>query len=272
MEGSHGDRSQALLAPSPRDRRHAPRHLRSKLNRLLGLAALLIFFLAPWIPGCHPETGFEALESSARALASVEEQKKAIAAVDAAPGVKEKLELLIGEGFQRLLAGSLLGVALASLGLVLVPRFARHEAIVGTGCAIAIAWLGLGVAWGKDLEPKPAEPIVALWLAAPVVFTVAALVRTLKGRGLHLSRALALLAIGLPVLPTAVHWGARLDCMLLGSTLWLDVWRPTSLFGLRSPCGRSRRSSRTRRSVTSRPSSGSTRRTHPETRSSPPVT
>jgi hypothetical protein len=223
MEGRHGDRSQALLAPLDRDRRHAPRHLRSKLNRLLGLAAILIFCLAPWIPGCHPETGFEALESSARRLTSVEEQKKAIASVDAAPGVKEKLDLVIGEGLQRLLAGSLLGVALASLGLFFLPGFVRHEAIVGTGCALTIAWLGLGVAWGKDVEAKPAEAVVVLWLAAPVVFTLTTLVRTLMGRGLRLSRALAILAIGLPVLPTAVHWGARLDCLLLGSVLWLEV-------------------------------------------------
>src|SRR5271170_4929216 len=122
MEERHGDCPQALLSPPHSDRRFAPRRLRSKLNRALGLGSILLFCLAPWIPGCHPETGWEALglDRQPDPLAAVEEQKKAMATIDAAPDVKAKLALLSGEFFSRIFEGSLFGVLVASVALVLV--------------------------------------------------------------------------------------------------------------------------------------------------------
>jgi hypothetical protein len=244
--------------------------VRSLLNRAVGFATLTLFCVAPWIPGCKPDlTGLEALEGTGSDLVSAEKQEKELQEIDAKPKAAEKLSRIAESVHRRIVAGSLLGVAIAGGALFLVPRFARLAATLGAGSALTLNWISGGWDAAEHFQlDRPSPPELVLWEALPVGLTVLAVLRTLQGRGLVATRALALLAIPIASLPTGLCWGARATCLLLGSALWLEVMPRARI----RACAPSRRSSRTKPSRISRRSSGLTPRTLRGTRSPPLAT
>lgn len=223
MGGSHEHRPQAVLSAPDRHGRRAPRGERSRLNRLTGVLALLLFALAPWIPGCPEKTGAEEL-LGARELVSVEAPRRAMREIAKAGSFDSTMRAVADEAASRVLPGALLGVVLAGAALVVAPRFARYAAALGAGSVLTLVWIPIGVTMLQvDGESSAGRIIAVLALCSiPLALTASALARLAAGRGHFLARALAIGAVALsPV--SVLLWGVNAELLLLGSALWLEV-------------------------------------------------